>query len=760
MAGQAEQPALFSEEPRDERVTIINDRCLFRSDGIHRIVLVAGLPIASYAVVDGVAEAHAMVSLVERGYVDQNDVARAFGCSTRTVRRQQRRFEEGGIAVLGRRSGYPLGRKRLKMTCLRQVSRLKTDGVSNREIARTIGVTEKAVRKMLCRLGWKAPVAVQMSLPGSDVGADPNLSAFSSEGLEKKRETPVIGADPNMSAFCDAGEPSISCDTDPTDRRLDRLLAYLGLIDDAAPMFAPVAGLPKAAVLLAIPALMSSGILDIARSVYGSIGPAFYGLRSCLLVLLLMALLRIKRPEALKEHVPEELGAIIGLDRAPEVKTLRRKLTRLSKLGRASELGHQLAVQRVAARGAMMGFLYVDGHVRVYHGKRVLPKAHVAQMRLPMPATTDYWVNDASGDPLFVLTAPANAGLVTMLPSLLSEIRSLIGQRRLTVVFDRGGWSPGLFKTIINDGFDILTYRKGRVRPLPRRLFASCELNADGRIISYMLADTGVRLKNGLRLRQVTWLSESGTHQTPIITSRRDLAPAEIAYSMFNRWRQENFFKYLRDEYAIDALADYAVEPDDPAREIPNPAWHKLDGQLKAAKANLIDLCALYGIKAVTNMEEDRPTMRGFKIAHGKIGKDIKQAFKRLNQIRTRRDKTPRRIPIQEILSEPVIQLAPEKKLLTNIFKMVAYQAESDLYRMIAPFYKRVEQEGRTLIQTALNSAADIDVTSSELRVSIAPHSSPHRSRAIAALCNELNKTNTTFPGTNLTLRYAVKTSS
>ena len=109
----------------------------------------------------------------------------------------------------------------------------------------------------------------------------------------------------------------------------------------------------------------------------------------------------------------------------------------------------------------------------------------------------------------------ANAGLVKMLPAVFVEIRSLIGQRRLTVVFDRGGWSPGLFKTIINDGFDILTYRKGRLRSLPRRLFVPCELNVDGRRIQYTFADTGLRLRNGLHLRQVAWLSETGAHQIP-----------------------------------------------------------------------------------------------------------------------------------------------------------------------------------------------------------------------------------------------------
>src|SRR5213082_3615580 len=114
--------------------------------------------------------------------------------------------------------------------------------------------------------------------------------------------------------------------------------------------------------------------------------------------------------------------------RAPEVKTLRRKLARLAAHGRAAELGRALAQQRVAHRGAVLGFLYVDGHVRVYHGKYRLPKAHVAQMRLSMPATSDYWVNDTEGDPLFVVTAEANTSLVKMLPGILQQVRSLVGK--------------------------------------------------------------------------------------------------------------------------------------------------------------------------------------------------------------------------------------------------------------------------------------------------------------------------------------------
>jgi len=202
----------------------------------------------------------------------------------------------------------------------------------------------------------------------------------------------------------------------------------------------------------------------MAHKLYGGICPAFYGLRTTLLALMVMGLLRIKRPEWLKEFDPASLGRLLGLDRAPEVKTLRRKLTRLASSHRAERLGFELARRRVEQRGSAMGFLYVDGHVSVYHGKRGLPKAHVARMRISLPATTDYWVNDQCGDPLFVVTAEANAGLVKMLPSVTGQIRELVADRRVTIVFDRGGWSPKLFRKLIQNGFDIMTYRKGKCR--------------------------------------------------------------------------------------------------------------------------------------------------------------------------------------------------------------------------------------------------------------------------------------------------------
>src|SRR5882724_11951959 len=64
-------------------------------------------------------------------------------------------------------------------------------------------------------------------------------------------------------------------------------------------------------------------------------------------------------------------------DRMPEVKTLRRKLARLAALKGSYRLGREIAGQRITGRGKVLGFLYIDGHVRAYHGKHQIPKAYV-----------------------------------------------------------------------------------------------------------------------------------------------------------------------------------------------------------------------------------------------------------------------------------------------------------------------------------------------------------------------------------------------
>lgn len=734
-------------------VLVVNDRVSIHTEESRRVVLVHGVIVAHYDQNDHAAEEYAMLTLLNSGYAEQEEIASAFNCSSRSIRRYSERFESGGLPALGRGKGRPSKREQKKPDERDQtILRMKERGFSNRAIAQRLGLAENSVRKRLRHVGWKPQiVAILPFLEKTDPSVRLDLPDLSQVVVESPGNTVPESA----TASEQVGD---SFAVNPLDRSLDRLLAAMGQLEDATPMFASTENLPGAGVLLAIPSLIESGLLSVARKIYGSLGPAFYGLRTTLVTSVLLALMRIPRPETLKEYSPGDLGRIVGLDRIPEVKTLRRKLAQLAAMKKSRELGLEMARLRIAERGRTLGFLYVDGHVREYHGKRAISKAYVTRKRIAAPGTTDYWINDQKGDPLFVVTAEANAAMTNMLIPILKEVRTLVGtNRRLTVVFDRGGWSPILFKNILDMHFDVLTYRKGRFPRIAEKRFVLRKARIEGRPVEYLLHDQAVRfLKGKLRLRQVTRLTET-KHQTAVITSRWDLRDIVVAYRMFDRWRQENFFKYMRQEFMLDALADYEAEPDDPNRSIPNPARKAVSKELRSARARYAKLQEKYGSTALDYLEGKTPEFRTFTAAEKKIYREIRESADEVEKLTERQKTLPARIPLAEAPhADKAMRLSTERKHLTNILKMAAYQIEGALVELLRPHYARTEDEGRTLIQTALRSSASIEQTEKELHVKLSPLSSPHRSKAIALVCDTLNKTETIFPGTDLRIRFSV----
>jgi len=764
---KTQQPLPLKQAEASPCTIHINGRCNYRDEGELRVVFANGIPLFHYALADKAANQYAMIHLVESGLASQQEVSAAFNYTRLTIFRSKRRFEKGGMAALIPKKTGPKDGSKIDNAKARRILSLKEKGLTNVAIAARLGLKEDAVRKALKRMGWSKPkVAEEMPLPFEQEAEENGLAELSpgeqiDSQIKETDETPILATEAvvHESVKDILEDVPISYDSDPSNRITDRILARLGFLQDAAPVFRNGENIPGVGVLIAIAALTESGIFTAARNVYGNLGASFYGLRTIMLSLLLMALLRIKRPEGLKEYSPSDLGRLLGLDRACEVKTLRRKLDGLAGKNKADIFGRELAKVRLKKRENTLGFLYVDGHVRVYNGKRKLSKAYVTKKRLAMPATTDYWVNDQEGDPVFVITAPANEGLVKMLPPILEEIKDLIGKdRRLTIVFDRGGWSPNLFVKLVKDDIDIVTYRKGKTESIPEEHFYSMVEEIDGKRVEYRLHDGSVALLNGkLWLRQVSRLNRS-EHQTHIVTSRQDLSAVTIAYRMFERWRQENFFKYMTAEYVLDALLDYDVEEDNLERLVPNPERKEINRKRTKIKVEIKELEQEYGVKALNNEEARRPTMRGFKIANSAVHRKIEVLQQQEFELKALYEKTPPKVPLKATLdNETAYRLKNEKKHLTDNIKMVAYQAETDLLALIRSDYARSDDEGRTFIQSALKSSGDLEVTNDELRVSLNPLSSPHRSKVVKTLCEKLNTLNTVFPGSKLRLVYNVK---
>ena len=344
------------------------------------LVIVHGLATFAWDAGDEAGRRLAAVQLVRLRAASQGQVADAFGVDPATIWRWDQALAADGVAGLVPARRGPKGASKLTPELVERIAGLDAAGKTLREIAAATGVSTFSVRNALGRV----PSAGQGAAAGVAAG-DP---------------LPVL--------------------PDPVPRQGERALARWGLLGEGAvPVFAPGARYPLAGLLLALPALEGTGLLDAAREVYGRLKDGFYGLTATLLTVVFLALAGEPRAEGATRVPPAALGRVLGLDRAPEVKTLRRKLGELAAAGKAAELIMALARRHAAARPDALGFLYVDGHARVYHGTRAVQKTHVARLKFPAPATMETWVTDQQGDPVFMVVAEPS-------DSLAGELRRLL----------------------------------------------------------------------------------------------------------------------------------------------------------------------------------------------------------------------------------------------------------------------------------------------------------------------------------------------
>jgi hypothetical protein len=711
------------------------------------LVAVHGLATFAWDGGDEAGRRLAAVQLVRLRAASQGQVAEAFGVDPATIWRWDQAVASGGVAGLVPARRGPKGASKLTPELAARIAGLDAAGKTLRQIAAVTGVSTFTVRAALGRVrpGSQGPAAGcgdagQGSAPGQRDG-----------------ETAAGGPLPVL--------------PDPVPRDTERVLARWGLLGEGAgPVFAPGARYPLAGLLLALPALEATGLLEAARQVYGRLRNGYYGLAATLLTLVFLALAGEPRAEGATRVPPASLGRVLGLDRAPEVKTIRRKLGELAAAGKAADLIMALGRRHAAARPEALGFLYADGHARAYYGTRTVQKMHIARLKFPAPATEETWVTDQDGDPVFMVVAEPSQSLAGELRGLLPQLRQVVGQgRQVTVCFDRGGWSPSLFADITGAGFDLLTWRKGPVPDLPADAFAATTCADDhGRGHHYDLADTtialtiseGPRKGQTVSLRQVTRrvpARHGATRQIHALTSRTDLGAGEVCWRLTSRWREENYFRYARTHFALDALDSHAATPDDPDRKVPNPAKKAAAAHLRHAEilAAAAQAQRDASLAALRNPAPGQPVTITNQMINA-LDAPVEAAHHELEAAEDAAAALPARIRLGEIAPD-MVRLEAEVKQITHAIRMAAYNAETALARALDGSYARARDEAYALIREALATSGDIIPGHGHLLVRLDPLTAPRRTQALAALCDQLTTAGSCYPGTDLTLRYEVK---
>jgi len=487
----------------------------------------------------------------------------------------------------------------------------------------------------------------------------------------------------------------------------------------------------------------------------------------------LMALARIRTLEQLRYQAPGEWGKLLGLDRIPEVRTLRAKLKLLCQdLGRAMRWNAQLAKEWIARQNDAELYFYCDGHVRVYHGDQTaLPRHYVARERLCLRATTDYWINAMDGQPFLYVNKEVDPGLIATLkqdviPWLEANVAKTPEQERrlaeepranwFTIVFDREGYSPELFEQMRKKRIAILTYHKFPRDDWRSEEFAphSVEL-VGGETVVMQLAERGSQLSNKLWLREIRKLTDSG-HQTSILTTNFQAPMTTLAVSLFARWSQENFFRYMREHYNLDRLIEYGTEPIPDAISVVNPEWRKLDSQIRSKAGQRHRLAAQFGALALSE-DPTESQVQGFQHRKGHLQEQIQILDLQIDSLKQLRKKTEHHIPVNALPEEDrFTRLRTERKHFIDTLKMIAYRAESSMASLLREHMARGADDARALLRQIFQTETDLtpDLAANTLTVRLHHLTQAAHDQAIEKLLRDLNATQTVFPGTQLTLVF------
>ena len=440
---------------------------------------------------------------------------------------------------------------------------------------------------------------------------------------------------------------------------------------------------------------------------------------------------------------PGELGKLMGLDRVPEVRCLRYKLAALSQNNAPEKWAAILSQQWLQDAPELAGTLYVDGHVRLYHGTLTeLPKRYVSRQRLCLRGTTDYWVNDAVGKPFFRVERPIDHGMLEaiksdIVPRLLQDVpgqpsdEELRADRclcRFVLVFDREGYSPLFFKEMWQSHrIACITYHKFPKENWSVDEFQETQVTLSrGELVTLKLAERGTwagSQREGLWVREVRKLNPDG-HQTSLISS---------AY-----------------EYSTEKIPGTK-------RPVVNPLWREMDSLVRTIQGKLSRQQAMFAAHTI-RPETDLNEVPKWETRKQALKEQVESLEQELNAAKQKRKETAHHVKWDDLPEQSKFEkLSPSRKHLTDTVKMIAYRAETAMTIIVRESLSR-EDDGRSLIRDLMRTSADLspDLESGELRVAVHPMSNPRSNRAVSELLTALNATETNYPGTTLKLKYSL----
>jgi transposase len=737
----------------------IGSRLLMRRFGDEVGIFAGPMAVFRFNVNDKAGRQLAIATLSRMDLADDDEIAAAFGVHRNTVGRLAKKLVEGGVGALLARSSPPPPVRTTLNDEARALIAAHAATMAPKEIteliATTCGIRISVSQVRRLARAWRQEHLFDddddPSTPNGGGGASPELA--------------VPGQEPGGGAIPGAGEAPSDPLATTTGYEPPMVLPVVRVPADEAQEpatttgYEPPVGLPASVrgrhvgLALFYPALAALGLVEAARECFSLKAAERFGVRAVTLSLFFLYALGGSTVEAAKHLTRESLGALVGAGRAPCVKTLRRKLAELVPQKMAGQFLERLSRTFVASGIVGTAYLYVDGHLQVYTGKAKLAHQWSTRHRIACRGLMRYFVNDEQGRPLLFVPEALSGSLAKALPAVVEAVREILGERPFTLIFDRGGYDAKLFAWLKRQGIDFITYQKGDPA-LAKEAFGRREARFEGKRVRFWIAEDQILFAKTGPWRRVVVRTKSG-HQTPILTSLGpEVGAARIACLMFARWRQENFFRYLRSHLGIDALVSYAFGAAPGETLIANPERKALDRLIAAKKKELAAARALLGEALAAAPATRSAGLRGLRAAESETLRAVEALEADLELLKTRRWMLATHVPLAEADTDADVALL-EAKTIVDAIKIAAYNAEEWLTDRLANHYRN-PHDIRDLLRNFIHLSGEITTTSAGVSVRLDAPDTPAHRRALEGLCEELNALRAPFPGTDLPVSYQV----
>ncbi len=688
--------------------------CVEQHDDGTCAVFVRGELLGVYAG-DDVASRDVYIAVV-MDQAPREDIARAFRVSVATVGRVATRRTRGGaraVADYGRRGGWTVRTPKL----LQRLTELFEKGLGPR--AAHAAVAKQASYGTVYKVyrGWSAGRTASATPPDAAAPAQPSLALVvvsdTAEASEPAPTTPPVAARTEATP----GEPTLEAVAPPAGTVVQHVGSWL---------------------LLA--GLRELGLYDLAAQHQGEVAGA--SLRAAIDATAISLALGEGSVEGVRRLETASVDALLRRRGGISASWTRRVLHDFADV--SAKTFPEAMASRLLARageGEDRVFLYVDNHLRPYTGQHVIRKGWRMQDKRAVPGTTDYYVHDEEGCPLWRMSTTSHDSLCAWLMPVVEFAKLSLGDEVTPVlVFDRGGAFPETMAELRDAGAEFVTYER---KPYPelgatefKESLTLTLVSAPRRPIRIAYTEAphkNLRFGRG-RVRRIALLTEEGQQVNLLAVSE---LPAEaLIRGHLARWGlQENQLKHGVERWGINHLDGRRVEEYPPDALVPNPARRRLDRMLK-----LSHTAEGEAWRNFVRADPDDP-------ARAQHERDARAAMERQRELMALRATVPAVAPVSATpLAGKLRRHELGYKNVLDTLRTALANLESDFAVLLA---KRMDRprEAKKLLATLFAAPGTVHVGSRAVTVRLMPGASDAERVALRAFLADMAGRRLSLPG-------------